>query len=49
MRKTPIEEEFEDAKKQGTSYIMKETESVREIKVALEMKDDLKTIIKQDF
>ena len=49
MRDTPKEESFEDAKNKGTSYIMKETESVREIKVTLQMKDDLKTIIEQDF
>ena len=49
MRDTPKEESFEDAKNKGTSYIMKETENVREIKVTLQMKDDLKTIIEQDF
>ena len=45
----PKEESFKDVKQKGTSYIMKETENVREIKVTLEMKDDLRSIIEQDF
>lgn len=49
MKNNPKEEEFEEVKRKGTCYIMKETESIREVKVTLEMKDDLKTIIEQDF
>ena len=49
MKNKPKEKKFEDVKQEGTSYIMKETENIREIKITLEMKDDLKTIIEQDF
>lgn len=42
-------EDFLDAKNKGTSYIMKEKENVTEVKVAIEMDTDLKTITKQDF
>lgn len=49
LKETPKEEEFEDVKRKGTSYIMTETESIREVKVTLETNTDLKTIIEQDF
>lgn len=43
------EQTFDQVKRKGTSYIMKETENIREVKVTLEMNTDLKAIIEQDF
>lgn len=48
-KENPKEEDFLDAKNKGTSYILKEKENVTEVKVAIEMDTDLKSIIKQDF
>lgn len=49
IKENPKEEDFLDAKNKGTSYILKEKENVTEVKVAIEMDTDLKSIIKQDF
>lgn len=33
----------------GTNYMLKETENLKEIEVAIEVGEDLKSVIKQDF
>lgn len=38
-----------DDKKKGTNYVMRESESVREIKVSVLVNKDLKSEIEQDF
>ena len=40
---------FKDLHQKGTNYSMKETENVREIKVTVQINDDLTSKIKQDF
>ena len=40
---------FDDATNQGANYIVKETENIKEITVEVEINNDLKTIIQQDF
>ncbi|KAK8887857.1 hypothetical protein M9Y10_038916 [Tritrichomonas musculus] len=40
---------IDDEKRKGTNYVMRESESVREIKVSVLVSKDLKTEIEQDF
>ena len=48
-KETPIKLDIKDTKNKGTSYIMKEMQKVTEIKVSVQIDQDLKSIIEQDF
>lgn len=49
MKNSISKKTFENDASMGVNYIIKETENIREIKVSVEIGDDLKTIIEQDF
>lgn len=43
------DENFEEASRQGTNYVVKEVESTREIEINIESDENLENIIPQDF
>ena len=47
--KTVNESSAQENAKKNTNYMLKETENLREIKVAVQIKKDLTSIIEQDF
>ena len=48
-RNTAMEMDVKDGFQRSSNYSMKETENLREIKVAVEIGADLKSVIEQDF
>lgn len=49
IKKNPQEQNLQEKIKKGANYCMKETENLREIKVTVQIKKDLKSEIEQDF
>lgn len=48
-KKEIIEKDLRELSKQGMNYIMKETENIKEVEVIVDINQDLKTVIEQDF
>lgn len=48
-KKIPKEQDIKEDIQKGTNYAMKETENLREIKVTVQINQDLKSEIEQDF
>lgn len=49
IKKNPQEQNLQEKIKKGANYCMKETENLREIKVTVQIKKDLRSEIEQDF
>lgn len=49
IKKDVRENEAKESFQKGSNYSMKETENIREIKIAIEINQDLKSVIEQDF
>ena len=49
IKKDVRENEAKESFQKGSNYSMKETENIREIKVAIEINQDVKSVIEQDF
>lgn len=45
----PVEQDIKEDIQKGTNYAMKEIENLREIKVTVQVNQDLKSEIEQDF